>query len=109
MGLRICGQVERGAAAMHERGIVFNDLHMFNIMVQPDETVLTFIDFEAASDVNEDPHRRATPGSPRPGPDEDDINRAACLRRAPFLPLTTLFNDEDKRHRSRRIAGCSCP
>ena len=44
---------------MHERGVVFNDLHMFNIMVRPDDTV-AFIDFEAASDISEGrrPHRR---------------------------------------------------
>jgi tRNA A-37 threonylcarbamoyl transferase component Bud32 len=99
-GLRICGKVERAAAAMHERGIVFNDLHMFNIMVRPDETV-AFIDFEAASDLNEG--RTRTVGNPgfaaprdRTGADIDAYS-LACLRLAMFLPLTTLFPlDKDK-------------
>ena len=92
--LRICDKVERAAAAMHERGVVFNDLHMFNIMVRPDETV-AFIDFEAASDASEG--RTRTVGNPgftaprdRTGTDVDAYS-LACLRLAIFLPLTTLF------------------
>jgi tRNA A-37 threonylcarbamoyl transferase component Bud32 len=92
--LRICGKVECAAAAMHERGIVFNDLHMFNVMVRPDETV-AFIDFEAASDVNEG--RTRTVGNPGFAAPRDrtgagvDAYSLACLRLAMFLPLTTLF------------------
>ncbi len=93
--LRICGKVERCVAAMHERGIVFNDLHMFNIMVRPDESVAV-IDFEAASDVNDG--RTRTVGNPgfaaprgRTGPDVDAYG-LACLRLAMFLPLTSLFS-----------------
>jgi hypothetical protein len=92
--LRICGKVERAAAGLHEHGIVFNDLHMFNIMVRPDETV-AFIDFEAASDIGEG--RVRTVGNPgfaaprdRTGTDADAYS-LACLRLAMFLPLTTLF------------------
>jgi tRNA A-37 threonylcarbamoyl transferase component Bud32 len=98
--LRICDRVERAAAAMHERGIVFNDLHMFNVMVRPDDTV-AFIDFEAASDVSKG--RTLTVGNPgfaaprdRTGADVDAYS-LACLRLAMFLPLTTLFPlDKDK-------------
>ena len=98
--LRICGEVERAAAAMHERGVVFNDLHMFNIIVRPDDTV-AFIDFEAASDVSEG--RTRTVGNPgfaaprdRTGFDVDAYS-LACLRLAMFMPLTTLFAlDRDK-------------
>jgi class III lanthionine synthetase len=98
--LRVCGEVERAAAAMHEHGIVFNDLHMFNVMVRPDETV-AFIDFEAASDVSEG--RARTVGNPgfaaprdRSGADVDAYS-LGCLRLAMFLPLTTLFPlDGDK-------------
>ena len=98
--LRICGEVERAAAAMHERGVVFNDLHMFNIIVRPDDTV-AFIDFEAASDVSEG--RIRTVGNPgfaaprdRAGFDVDAYS-LACLRLAMFMPLTTLFAlDRDK-------------
>jgi tRNA A-37 threonylcarbamoyl transferase component Bud32 len=98
--LRICGDVERAALAMHERGVVFNDLHMFNIIVRPDDTV-AFIDFEAASDISEG--RVRTVGSPgfaaprdRAGFDVDAYS-LACLRLAMFMPLTTLFAlDRDK-------------
>jgi tRNA A-37 threonylcarbamoyl transferase component Bud32 len=98
--LRICGDVERAAAAMHERGVVFNDLHMFNIIVRPDDTV-AFIDFEAASDISEG--RVRTVGNPgfaaprdRAGFDVDAYS-LACLRLAMFMPLTTLFAlDRDK-------------
>ena len=98
--LRICGEVERAAVAMHERGVVFNDLHMFNIMVRPDDTV-AFIDFEAASDISEG--RVRTVGNPgfaaprdRTGFDVDAYS-LACLRLAMFMPLTTLFAlDRDK-------------
>jgi len=92
--LGICAKVERAAALMHERGVIFNDLHMFNIMVRPDGTVV-FIDFEAASDIGEG--RRLTIGNPgfaaprdRTGFDVDAYS-LACLRLAMFMPLTTLF------------------
>ena len=92
--LRICGEVERAAPAMHERGVVFNDLHMFNIIVRPDDTV-AFIDFEAASDISQG--RVRTVGNPgfaaprdRAGFDVDAYS-LACMRLAMFLPLTTLF------------------
>jgi tRNA A-37 threonylcarbamoyl transferase component Bud32 len=98
--LQICSEVERAAATMHERGIVFNDLHMFNVMVRPGETV-ALIDFEAASDIGAG--RTRTVGNPgfaaprdRTGTDVDAYS-LACLRLAMFLPLTTLFPlDKDK-------------
>ncbi len=92
--VRICAKVERAAAAVHEHGIVLSDLHMFNVMVRPDETV-AFIDFEAASDVSQG--RSRTVGNPgfaaprgRTGAGVDAYS-LACLRLAMFLPLTTLF------------------
>jgi tRNA A-37 threonylcarbamoyl transferase component Bud32 len=104
--LRICGEVERAAAAMHERGVVFNDVHMFNIIVRPDGSV-AFIDFEAASDIDEG--RIRTVGNPgfvaprdRAGFDVDAYS-LACLRLAMFMPLTTLFAlDRDK---AAQLAG----
>jgi Protein kinase domain len=98
--LEICGKVERAAEAMHERGVVFNDLHMFNVIVRPDDTV-ALIDFEAASDISEG--RVRTVGNPgfaaprdRTGFDVDAYS-LACLRLAMFMPLTTLFAlDRDK-------------
>jgi Protein kinase domain len=98
--LGICGKVERAAEAMHERGVVFNDLHMFNVIVRPDDTI-AFIDFEAASDVSEG--RVRTVGNPGFAAPRDrtgfavDAYSLACLRLAMFMPLTTLFAlDQDK-------------
>ncbi|NEB79606.1 lantipeptide synthetase, partial [Streptomyces sp. SID14478] len=93
--LRIVTAVEKAVAAVHERGLVFNDLHMFNIMVDPDEETVTLIDFEAATDVAEDGGQMlAHPGfwapMDRTGTDVDRY-ALACLRIAMFLPVTTLF------------------
>jgi class III lanthionine synthetase len=92
--MEICAAVERAAEAMHERGVIFNDLHMFNIMVRPDDSV-ALIDFEAASSTDEG--RRLTVGNPgfvaprdRTG-FEIDAYSLACLRLAMFMPLTNLI------------------
>ncbi|MGD0558897.1 MAG: class III lanthionine synthetase LanKC [Streptosporangiaceae bacterium] len=92
--LRICASVEQAVTAMHERGVIFNDLHMFNIMIRPDDSI-AFIDFEAASRVDEG--RRLTVGNPGFVAPRDRAGRAvdtystACIRLAMFMPLTTLF------------------
>ncbi|WP_416968962.1 class III lanthionine synthetase LanKC [Streptomyces sp. 4F14] len=92
--VRVHGKVERAVAAVHARGIVFNDLHVFNIMVGPDESV-SLLDFEAAAPVTANARQVvAHPGFFAP-PDRRgaDIDRyaLACLRLALFLPVTTLF------------------
>ncbi|MFC5143969.1 class III lanthionine synthetase LanKC [Streptomyces aureoversilis] len=93
--LRIHRAVEEAVEKVHARGVVFNDLHMFNIMVAPDEESVVLIDFEAAAPASE--HGRqvvAHPGFFAP-PDRrgTDVDRyaLACLRLALFLPITTLF------------------
>ncbi|UQI43895.1 class III lanthionine synthetase LanKC [Streptomyces sp. HU2014] len=93
--LRVHAAVEEAVALVHSRGVVFNDLHMFNIMVAPDERSVTLIDFEAAAPAAE--HGRqivAHPGFVAP-PDrtgtEVDRYALACLRLALFLPVTMLF------------------
>ncbi|MEW2250014.1 class III lanthionine synthetase LanKC [Streptomyces sp. NPDC006975] len=93
--VRIHRAVEQAVEKVHARGIVFNDLHVFNIMVSPDEESVHLIDFEAAAPVEE--HGRqvvAHPGFFAP-PDrrgaEVDRYALACLRLALFLPVTTLF------------------
>ncbi|WP_369393946.1 class III lanthionine synthetase LanKC [Streptomyces sp. CG1] len=93
--LRIHGAVERAVAAVHERGLVFNDLHVFNIMVAEDEQSVYLIDFEAAAPAAENARQTvAHPGFFAP-PDRRgaDVDRyaLACLRLALFLPVTTLF------------------
>ncbi|MEV5610409.1 class III lanthionine synthetase LanKC [Streptomyces sp. NPDC052225] len=93
--VRIVAAVEKAVAAVHERGIVFNDLHMFNIIVAPDEQSVTLIDFEAATRVEESGSQLlAHPGFWAPlDRSGTDIDRyaLACLRLAMFLPVTTLF------------------
>ncbi|MFF5493934.1 class III lanthionine synthetase LanKC [Streptomyces aquilus] len=93
--LRIHAGVERAVAAIHARGIVFNDLHVFNIMVGPDGESVSLLDFEAAAPIAEQGRQVvAHPGFFAP-PDRTgaDVDRyaLACLRIALFLPVTTLF------------------
>ena len=92
--LGICADLEQAVEAIHDRGIVVNDLHMFNIMIRPDDSV-ALIDFEAAAHIDEG--RRPTLGNPgfvaprdRTGFDIDRYS-LACVKLAMFLPLTTLF------------------
>ncbi len=109
--LRMHRSVEEAVAALHSAGLVFNDLHMFNIMVSPDERSVTLIDFEAAARAEENSRQVvAHPGFFAP-PDrtgiEVDRYALACLRLALFLPITTLFVvDRDKAaHLADVIAG----
>ncbi|MGW1072600.1 class III lanthionine synthetase LanKC [Streptomyces sp. NPDC002537] len=93
--LRVHRAVEEAVAAVHARGMVFNDLHMFNIMVGPDERSVALIDFEAAAPAADRGRQVvAHPGFFAP-PDRRgvDVDRyaLACLRLALFLPVTMLF------------------
>ncbi|MEU9116242.1 class III lanthionine synthetase LanKC [Streptomyces sp. NPDC048483] len=93
--LRIHRAVEEAVEAVHSRGMVFNDLHMFNILVAPDERSVVLIDFETAQPTSD--RRRqpvAHPGFVAPADRtgiEVDLYALACLRLALFLPLTTLL------------------
>ncbi|MGG7575694.1 class III lanthionine synthetase LanKC [Streptomyces sirii] len=95
-------------------GVVFNDLHLFNIMLSEDESSVVLLDFEAAS--IDDPGSRqviANPGfvapADRRGPDVDRY-ALACLRLALFLPLTSLFAvDRAKSRHLARIAAEQFP
>ncbi|WP_217145698.1 class III lanthionine synthetase LanKC [Streptomyces sp. AC627_RSS907] len=92
--LDIHTQVEQAVTDVHARGVVFNDLHLFNIMVRDDGQV-ALLDFEAAHHV-EEPGRQtvahpgfvAPPGRQGPAVDRYAL---ACLRLALFLPLTSLL------------------
>ncbi|MFJ9155483.1 class III lanthionine synthetase LanKC [Streptomyces griseoviridis] len=93
--LRVHRAVEEAVEKVHAHGIVFNDLHVFNIMVAPDDESVSLIDFEAAAPVEENGRQTvAHPGFFAP-PDRRgvDVDRyaLACLRLALFLPVTTLF------------------
>jgi hypothetical protein len=104
--LGIARRVEQAVDALHERGLVFNDLHLFNIMVRPDDTV-TLIDFEVAAFTEQAGRQtlaarafQAPPGMA--GPDVDRY-ALACLRLALFLPLTALLPLD--RGRAAAMAG----
>src|SRR5690606_28945558 len=45
--LDVYRRVEQAVAAIHERGVVYGDLHLFNILVRPDGNV-ALVDFEVA-------------------------------------------------------------
>ncbi|AKZ59383.1 Serine/threonine protein kinase [Streptomyces ambofaciens ATCC 23877] len=92
--LEVHARVERAVADVHARGVVFNDLHLFNIMIREDDSV-TLLDFEAAHHVDE-PGRQtvANPGFVAPSDRRGvavDRYALACLRLALFLPLTSLL------------------
>ena len=103
LGIQV--KVERAIAALHERGVVFNDLHLFNIMVRPDESV-TLIDFEVAVPVGR-AGRQVLAARAFQAPRElsgiaVDEYTLACLRLSLFLPLTGLLPLD--RTRARALA-----
>jgi hypothetical protein len=96
--LHVYRQIERTIEAIHERGLVYGDLHLVNVLVRtggPDAGTAVLVDFEVAGPA--DGYRR--PGlrnqgfaAPR-GVTGTDIDRyaLACLRLAIFLPLTAML------------------
>ncbi|MFE1961922.1 class III lanthionine synthetase LanKC [Streptomyces sp. NPDC059479] len=93
--LRIHRLVEEAVEAVHGRGVVFNDLHLFNIMVSEDESSVVLLDFEAAAPVEVNGRQTvANPAFVAPADRRGfDVDRyaLACLRLALFIPLTSLF------------------
>ncbi|MGH3775716.1 MAG: class III lanthionine synthetase LanKC [Pseudonocardiaceae bacterium] len=92
--VQVCAQVEGIVTAIHGRGIIHGDLHLYNVIVRADGRI-ALIDFEVASSIDE--ARRPTLGNPgfAAPPDRTgfDIDRysLACLRLALFLPLTAMI------------------
>lgn len=91
---QVLGHIEHGITQLHERGVVFADLHPSNVLVRPDDTV-AFIDFETARPTDSDaPQTLGAAGFTAP-PDRTGpaIDRYAlgCLRLAVFVPLPTLL------------------
>ncbi|MGW1278894.1 class III lanthionine synthetase LanKC [Streptomyces tsukubensis] len=88
--------VKRALDAVHKRGVVYGDLHPFNILLQESAAGprVTLVDFEV-SWLEEEP-RRLTLGHPGFGAPSDrkgftaDHYALAALRLALFAPLTTL-------------------
>ncbi|MFE4258848.1 class III lanthionine synthetase LanKC [Streptomyces sp. NPDC056883] len=96
--LTIHRKVTEALDAVHARGVVFNDLHLFNIMVADDETgdpSVSLLDFEAAAHVDEGLRQTvANPAFVAPADRRGfsgDRYALACLRLALFLPLTSLL------------------
>jgi hypothetical protein len=91
--LGMIAAVERAAAALHERGVVFGDLHPDNILVT-DDGRLVLIDFEVSSLAAERARADlAHPGYGAPGDRVGvDVDRyaLACLHLGMFAPQTTI-------------------
>ncbi|MDH2424405.1 class III lanthionine synthetase LanKC [Sphaerisporangium sp. TRM90804] len=91
--LDMLARVDEAVSALHERGVVFGDLHPFNILVEGDRVVL--IDFEVATLAEQ----KARPTLAHPGfcppPDrlgvEADKYAQACLRLGLFAPMSTVL------------------
>lgn len=86
-------QVEETLLAVHERGVVYGDLHLLNVIVRPDGTA-SLLDFEVAAPIE----KAVRPGLAQQGfaPPRSvtgfDLDRyaLACMRLALFLPMTNL-------------------
>jgi hypothetical protein len=92
--LDVLSRVEQAVDLIHDRGVVFGDLHPRNIILRPDGRIC-LVDFEAASLPGE---RSVTimgapgyvPPDHRTGVAVDDY-AMACLKIALFMPLTALI------------------
>ncbi|CAL9478547.1 class III lanthionine synthetase LanKC [Streptomyces sp. enrichment culture] len=92
--LDVLDRIEAAVATMHERGLVFGDLHPNNVLIRPDGTV-AFIDLETTRPAEgHSGQAMGAPGYCAPaGTTGTDVDRYAlgCLRLSVFLPLTTLM------------------
>ncbi|MFE1942467.1 class III lanthionine synthetase LanKC [Streptomyces massasporeus] len=90
----VCRAVEDAVASVHARGIVFGDLHPYNILVADDGRV-GLIDFEVAAPADSGATRML--GHPAYAAPRDRVGFAAdtyalaCIKLAVFLPLTALL------------------
>ncbi|MDQ4049553.1 MAG: class III lanthionine synthetase LanKC [Actinomycetota bacterium] len=92
--LGVQDRLERAVAAVHERGVILNDLHPSNVLIRPDGRV-ALIDLETAWKEGEDRVQTMADAGflAPPGCRGYDIDRyaLACLRLFAFLPLTDLL------------------
>lgn len=87
-------QLETTIKAIHERGVVYGDLHLFNVIIEGDDRVV-LLDFEVASLADEP----VEPGLGNQGFSaprgvtgiERDLYALACMKLALFLPMTNLL------------------
>ncbi|AUG80621.1 serine/threonine protein kinase [Kitasatospora sp. MMS16-BH015] len=110
--LELLAKVEAGLARIHERGLVFGDLHPHNLLVRPDGRI-AFIDFELASpaDTFVAPALGAA-GFAVPGLTgrEVDLRALAALRLWLFLPLQQLLaHDPGKARQLTEAAAARFP
>ncbi|TQM36713.1 class III lanthionine synthetase LanKC [Pseudonocardia cypriaca] len=82
---------------LHERGVVFGDLHPHNVIVRPDGEVC-FVDFEIASVDQDERVGLGAPGYMAP-PEVTGFARdeyaMGCLRIAAFFPLNSILPLDD--------------
>lgn len=92
--LDMLARVERAVDALHQRGVVFGDLHPLNILLSTEDR-LVLIDFEVASLVED--HARSVLAHPAFNAPADrkgvDVDRyaLACLHLGMFAPMTTVL------------------
>ena len=96
--LHIYRQIEQTIEAIHERGLVYGDLHLFNVLVRttgPDADTIALVDFEVAGPAagyRRPALRNQGFAAPRTVTGKDvDRYALACLRLALFLPLTAML------------------
>lgn len=92
--LRMADQVACALDRLHERGVVFGDLHPGNVVVGEDDRI-RLIDFEMAYHTSDPPLTGMgapgyVPPDGRSGPAADRF-ALGCLRLALFFPLTQLI------------------
>ncbi|GHC51245.1 class III lanthionine synthetase LanKC [Streptomyces cinnamoneus] len=99
--LHVLDEIETGVREMHERGVVFGDLHPSNVLVREDggddgAPTIAFIDYEASSETSAEAGQPiGAPGFRAPaGYTGTAVDRYAlgCLRLALFVPLTIMFS-----------------
>ncbi|EWM13668.1 class III lanthionine synthetase LanKC [Kutzneria sp. 744] len=115
--LHVLANVESLLSDIHDRGIVFADLHPGNVLVNVDDSV-SLVDFELAFDVGVR-RRRPAFGAPGFGAPADrtgfavDDYALAALRLWMFLPMTTLTALAPAKLRAHgdfvRATGFRCP
>ncbi|MEU7237940.1 class III lanthionine synthetase LanKC [Streptomyces chrestomyceticus] len=92
--LHILDEIEAGVQEMHERDVVFGDLHPSNVLVRDDDSI-AFIDYEASSEARA--NARQSIGAPGFRAPTDYCGTAVdryalgCLRLALFVPMTVMI------------------